>query len=241
MKKMTKRQKKKFKWFIAFIIFVVWASYFSYYMWKNDLSISDAKKQLLWEEKGEQIKNPSPNPLPLSLKEGEEDGPIKKEEVNIIREKSLIDFDNLPIWVDFWTPVSLWATKFTYSDLKWLEVNAGSFEKENINCDNVTDFLSSTINTWFYWNTCRKVISDDDGISFYVIKLSEDKSEYIYEKHYILYNKWLYGVYEIVSWISVDEDNIGLDIQAQHSVLKEKNEDYAVLEVVDSLFKKIIK
>ena len=70
MKKMTKRQKKKFKWFIAFIIFVVWASYFSYYMWKNDLSISDAKKQLLWEEKGEQIKNPSPNPLPLSLKEG---------------------------------------------------------------------------------------------------------------------------------------------------------------------------
>ena len=48
-------------------------------------------------------------------------------------------------------------------------------------------------------------------------------------------------MYEIVSWISVDEDNIWLDIQAQHSVLKEKNDDYAVLEVVDSLFKKIIK
>ena len=116
-----------------------------------------------------------------------------------------------------------------------------SFEKEDINCDNVTDFFGNSLNTWFYWNTCRKVISDDEGISFYIIKLSEDKSEYIYEKHYILYNKWLYGVYEIVSWISVDEDNIWLDIQAQHSVLKEKNDDYAVLEVVDSLFKKIIK
>jgi hypothetical protein len=137
--------------------------------------------------------------------------------------------------------VSLWATKFTYSDLKWLEVNAGSFEKEDINCGNVTDFLDSSLNTWFYWNTCRNIVSDDEGISYYVIKLWESKEEYIYEKHYILYNKGLYGVYEILSWISVDEENIWLDIQAQNSVLKEKNEDFAVLEVVDSLFKKITK
>jgi len=236
MKKMTKRQKRKFRWFLGFLIFILWVSYFSYYMWKNDLTVSDAKKQLwLWEE------TKVVNTVDEVKSSKVEEVKTKNEPIEAIREKSLIDFDNLPIWVDFWTPVSLGATKFTYSDLKWLEVNVGSFEKEDINCDNVTDFLGNSLNTWFYWNTCRKVISDDEGISFYIIKLSEDKSEYIYEKHYILYNKWLYGVYEIVSWISVDEDNIWLDIQAQHSVLKEKNDDYAVLEVVDSLFKKIIK
>jgi hypothetical protein len=222
----------------------VWISYGSYYMWKNDLNISDAKKQLWVVDK---VQKTDTSRYVESTKEDKESSEISSDiktqskTVDISREESLIDFDNLPIWVDFWTPVSLGATKFTYSDLKWLEVNAGSFAKEDINCENITDFLGNSLNTWFYWNTCRNVVSNDDGISFYVIKLSDDKKEYIYEKHYILYNKWLHGVYEIVSWISVDEENIALDIQAQHSVLKEKHDDFAVLEVVDSLFKKIIK
>ena len=124
MKKMTKRQKRKFRWFLGFLIFILWVSYFSYYMWKNDLTVSDAKKQLwLWEE------TKVVNTVDEVKSSKVEEVKTKNEPIEAIREKSLIDFDNLPIWVDFWTPVSLGATKFTYSDLKWLEVNVGSFEK----------------------------------------------------------------------------------------------------------------
>jgi hypothetical protein len=105
----------------------------------------------------------------------------------------------------------------------------------------VTEILKEKINTWFYWNTCRTVLNNDESkwISFFVIKLSEDKEYYIYEKHYML--KWFYSKYELESSINADTNNISDDIQVQNNELKTKNKDYKILEIVDSLFEDIIK
>jgi len=259
IKKLTKKQKQNVKKSLFLIFFVVSISYISYYawnyMWKNNLNINDAKKQL-WI-----VKKDKPDDVPFAKELMQETNKEKKKitktlltekpdntentnqyDDSMVEIKSNINLNNLPVWTDFWTPVSLWDSKFTYSDLKWLEVKYQEYEKKDVNCWNITEFLQKDLNTWFYWNTCRKIVSDDDGISFYVIKLSDDKEEYIYEKHYILYKKWYYWIHELLSWISVDKENISMDIQAQNSELREKNTtDFPVLEIVDNLFYEIVK
>lgn len=240
---LTKKQKQKLKNIFFFLLFIWAVSYASYYVGRNDMGLSDAKKQLwvVQEELEQSIDNTQKDTEEEKSNTSESDAPIK--EFEDIQEWDL-DLGVFPVGVDFGTPVSLWDKRFTYSDLKGLEIMAWEFEKQTVNCENLSDYLWASLNTWFYWNTCRNVVSDEDGVSFYVIRLDEDKSQYIYEKHYILYKKWLYGVYELESSIGVDEDNIAVDIQAQNGNLKEKNpenggEDFKVLEIVDQLFKKI--
>jgi len=63
-----------------------------------------------------------------------------------------------------------------------------------ISCENLTDYLSDNINTWFYWNTCRDLIKDK-AITFYVLQLNGE--EYVYQKHYVDFINSFYGSYDI--------------------------------------------
>jgi hypothetical protein len=133
---------------------------------------------------------------------------------------------------EFWTPTDLWGGKYSYTDLKWLELISDT--NPNLECESLTSELSDKIDTWFFWNTCRP-ISWDEWLSFYVIRLDWDN--YIYEKHYYLSYKWIYWVQELEKGTWVDSKNIW----EKNKELKEKNEDYPILKITDELFKQILK
>lgn len=167
----------------------------------------------------------------------------KKDETStnkLIWEENNIVFAELPEWWDFGNVVKLWEKSFTYSDIKWFEVkkekleNIDCWKNENTNTYFVTEFLWERQNSWYYWNTCRDLIKDN-GISFYVTRLSWD--DYFYEKHYLDFVHGFYGVYEIEKGQWVDKDNIS----DKNKELKELNETFKQTEIVDNLFKKIIK
>ncbi len=121
-------------------------------------------------------------------------------------------------------------TSFTYSDIKWLEIKQK--ESLNVTCENITEFLSSNLKTYFYWNTCRDIV-DGKWISVYVVRLSNEN--YIYEKHYINSSENLYWVYEIEKWIWVTKENLA----DKNNELKAKNEWNVWITVTDNLFRKI--
>lgn len=167
----------------------------------------------------------------------------EKEIEEIIYDK--IDLKNddiiltLPKWWAFGHPISLWENWFTYSDISGLEITKYPFSSE-VNCENITDFLTEKIGTWLYWNTCRNILPTKEWekskwISIYVIRL--DLDNYYYEKHFLNFDKWLYWSYEIEKGTWVDKENIS----EKNSELKEKNKDILNIEIVNNLFKEIIK
>ncbi len=168
----------------------------------------------------------------------------KKEEETetkeLIWDENDVVFTELPQGWDFWNFIKLWEKSFTYSDIKWLEIKKEILAK--INCGKnedtdkyfVTEFLWEKLNSYYYWNTCRDLIKDK-GLWFYVIRLDWEK--YFYEKHYIDLVHWFYWVYELETWTGVTKDNIS----DKNKELKEKNRDFKNVEIVDNLFKKIIK
>ena len=151
-----------------------------------------------------------------------------------------IVFTELPEWGDFWNVIKLWEKSFTYSDIKWLEVKKELFQ--NISCDKnedtdkyfVTEFLWEKLSSYYYWNTCRDLVKDK-GFGFYVVRIDWDN--YFYEKHYIDSIHWFYWVYELETWTWVTKENIS----DKNKELKEKNREFGNTEIVDNLFKKIIK
>lgn len=142
-----------------------------------------------------------------------------------------ISTSTLPSSTNYGTPTELWNWKVTYSDLKWLEIKR--YENSTLTCETLSQELWSIIDWWFYWNTCRPV-SWEEWISFYVIRLVGDN--YVYEKHYFLSTKWIYWVQELENWTWVSIDNIW----EKNQQLKEKNWEYDIIEVADSLFKEIL-
>ncbi len=153
------------------------------------------------------------------------------EDTVIGEENSSIDIP-LPVSQAFGNPISLGVNSFTYSQINGLEI----MKQDNlweVTCDNLTESLEKTINTWFYWNTCRDTIKDK-GISFYVIRL-EWQDAYVYEKHYIDYVHGLHTIYEIETWTGVTKDNIA----EKNTQLKEENDTFQTVPLVDSLVKTI--
>jgi len=138
----------------------------------------------------------------------------------------LIDF---PISTKYGEPLMLWEDSFTYTQIKWLEVQKQILPE--LDCDGVTEYLWESINTWYYWNTCRDIVKDK-WIKFNVIRLDGDN--YVYERHYVDFTKWLYGVYELETGEWVDKDNI----QEKNNELKEQ--DFPTLEIVDDLMRDIL-
>jgi len=161
---------------------------------------------------------------------------IEEEEVKV-SEKTEKIYEDIAVWElpsneKFWTPIDLGNWKISYSDLNGLEI------KRDINpklvCEKVTSVLADKLSGWFFWNTCRP-IEEDEWISFFVIRLDWD--DYIYEKHYYLSYSGLYWIQELEKWTWVTS----ADIWEKNSELKEKNDDYAILEITDELFKEILK
>lgn len=162
----------------------------------------------------------------------------EKKDTTISYEEKIIGTEwdsvslNLPKSELFWNPISLGASSFTYSGIEWFEIIKQ--DVSDISCENITDTLSNSINSWFYWNTCRDIIKEK-GISFYVLKLTENDS-YIYQKHYVDYIHGFYGIYDIESWEGVTKENI----QDKNNEYKDKNETIANISTVDDLMKAIV-
>lgn len=138
-------------------------------------------------------------------------------------------FIELPTSTKYGEPLLLGEDSFTYTQIKGLEI-----QKETlwvVSCDDVTDFLTNRLSTWYYWNTCRDIVKDK-WIKFNVIKLVGN--EYVYERHYIDFTKWLYGTYELETGTWIDKDNI----EEKNNELKE--EEFPTIEIVDDLMKDIL-
>lgn len=152
----------------------------------------------------------------------------------------LFEINILPKGWDYGDIVKLWEKSFTYSDIKWLEVNQEKFW--NITCDKneetgkyfVTELLSEKQKSWYYWNTCRDIIKWK-WISFFVTRLEWDN--YVYEKHYIDTQHGLYWIYELERWDGATSENLS----DKNKELKATNGDFESLSVVDSLFRQITK
>lgn len=136
---------------------------------------------------------------------------------------------NLPISTQYGEPLMLWENSFTYTQIKGLEVEKQVLSE--ISCDEITEFLTEKLNTWYYWNTCRNIVKDK-WIKFNVIRLAGDA--YIYERHYMDFEKWLYGTYELETGTWVDKDTIA----DKNDELKEKK--FPTIEIVDGLIRDIL-
>ena len=168
----------------------------------------------------------------------------------LIWEEDNLVYTDLPKWWDFGNVVKLWENSFTYSDIKWLEINKEIFQ--DINCWKnedtdeyfVTEFLWEKISSWYYWNTCREIIKWK-LISFFVIRL--DWNNYIYEKNYLDTSNWFYWIYEIEKGELFTDEDLSISeklekLKAKRKELKENNaKNKNRLSVVDNLFKKIAK
>lgn len=155
---------------------------------------------------------------------------------NITYEKKLFWEDGESLYMSFpksevfWEMISLWETSFTYSNIDNFEVVWK--DVSNINCSNITEPLKESLNSWFYWNTCRDIIKEK-WIKFNVIRLDGEK--YIYERHYIDYSHSLYWIYVIEEWTGVTSDNI----KEKNSELKAK--EFENVKIVDELFYEIVR
>lgn len=147
----------------------------------------------------------------------------------IVTEK--VNLNTLPVWWDFWNPVDIWLGKFTYSDIKWLQVEKLINADLALDSDSVNEFLADRIDWWFFWNSLRPV-SWEEGVSFYLIRLEWDK--YFYEKHYYT-NSWFYWVLVLETWSWIDLNWLS----EKNTQLKEKNIDFTITTISDKLFKKL--
>ena len=138
---------------------------------------------------------------------------------------------NLPSSETYGNPMSLSQESFTYSNIDGFEIHKQDVSE--MNCENITDTLSESLNTWFYWNTCRDIIKEK-GISFYVLRLDGEK--YVYEKHYIDYVHGFYATYTVDTGTGIDKDTIA----EKNSEFKERNDGFVLVEVTDSLMKSIV-
>jgi hypothetical protein len=178
--------------------------------------------------------------------------------INVEKEKELgkidlIDIKNLPTWGSFGDPKELWDWKITYSDLKWLEIKKVDDDffgcDINVETDNyyISEYLDKITDSYYWWNTCRPFPINgtgekDNWISYFVLRL--DWVGYKYEKHIFLKN-WIYWMYELESWdnLVLEEDSVqekNAKLKIKNDELKEKNSEYNNLDIVDSLFKKLI-
>jgi len=142
-----------------------------------------------------------------------------------------VNLSSLPVWWDFWNPVNVWLGKFTYSDIKWLQVEKLINANLTLDSDSVNEFLADRIDWWFFWNSLRPV-SWEEWVSFYLIRLEWDK--YFYEKHYYT-NSWFYWVLVLENWSWIDLNWLS----EKNTQLKEKNIDFTITTISDKLFKKL--
>lgn len=72
-----------------------------------------------------------------------------------------------------------------------------------------------------------------------MLRLNDEGTEYIYEKHYILVSKGWYGTYELQTGIPADKTHIDADMRTQSDLLKSARFDASPISIVDDLFMKL--
>ncbi len=158
-----------------------------------------------------------------------------------------LDISSLPVWANFWEPREIWNWKITYSDIKWLNIELLSSNIYDCGQNTetweyyVTEILNEKLDSYFWWNTC-KPFWDEEWISYYVLRL--DWTSFIYEKHIYL-NNWIYWIYNLETWENFIEENeetqsILTKLQEKNTELKEKNDTFTIVEIVNDLFTKIL-
>ena len=138
---------------------------------------------------------------------------------------------NTPSFVDYGDPVATSDNSFVYNQVRGLEIFREQLEEE-LSCDDLTDFLTERLRTWYFWNTCR-VIDNERWLKFNVIRLQWE--EYIYERHYIDRVSSLYAVLELERWTWIEND-----------MLPEKNTElrdaeFPLIEIWDALMRELIR
>lgn len=63
---------------------------------------------------------------------------------------------NTPSFVDYGDPVATSDNSFVYNQVRGLEIFREQLEEE-LSCDDLTDFLTERLRTWYFWNTCRVI------------------------------------------------------------------------------------
>ena len=140
-----------------------------------------------------------------------------------------LSFESLPVDASYGEAIKLGEDSFTYSQIKWLEVRVSPVA--NASCASLTDFLKTRITTWFYWNTCRDLVSNK-ALYYNVIRLEGEA--YVYERHYVDFVHSLYGSYELERGEWVTSENIA----EKNTELKGKV--FENLEIVDGLMRDIV-
>ncbi|MCH8518760.1 hypothetical protein LAT59_03300 [Candidatus Gracilibacteria bacterium] len=138
---------------------------------------------------------------------------------------------NTPSFVEYGDAVQTSDTSFIYNQVRGLEVFIEQTAEE-LTCDDLTEFLTARLQSWYFWNTCR-FISGERGLKFNVLRLSGE--EYVYERHYIDNKSGLYGILELERGEGIDRD-----------MLPEKNtefrdREFPLIEVADSLLRELVR
>lgn len=169
----------------------------------------------------------------LNVFEDEEDYLVENE-MSTEKENNVekINMDDLPENSDFGSPTEIKEGLFTYTDIKWLELKNIWVNWPTLDSDSVTSFLTDNISWWFYWNSLRPILWDR-WVSFYVIRLEDDK--YFYEKHYYLSNG-LYWTILLDTWTWFDLDSLS----DKNQEFSEKNDNFVITNITDKLFINIL-
>ena len=136
-----------------------------------------------------------------------------------------------PSFVEFWDAVSVSDTSFVYNQVRGLEIFREQ-QSEEIICEDITDFLTERLRSWFFWNTCRPIVSER-GLKFNVLRL--DWESYIYERHYIDIIASLYWVLELERWTGIDRENIA----EKNTELRDV--EFPLIEVWDGLMRDLLR
>lgn len=151
------------------------------------------------------------------------------QETQLIGEEDNTLLLNLPTSSKYGEPIRLWEASFTYSGIKWFEVEKKIIPP--VSCETLAQYLSETQSSWFYWNTCRDIVKEK-GIYFNLIRLEGEN--YVYERQYIDFEHGLFGSFELETGTGITKDTI----QEKNTQLKDEN--FPVLEVVDDLMRDIV-
>ena len=152
----------------------------------------------------------------------------------------------MPISNTFWRPLNLWNWEITYSNISGLVIKKDNFIKSEIRDDNVWKpdsswYLNKNLDSPFiYWNSFRSIDLDNPsyGSSFYVLRKKDDK--YIYEKYYFDFRHNLKWVLEIEKFDSL-WGSVSVEMSELNWELRNKNKDFEIVKITDSLFREIVR
>lgn len=199
---------------------------------QSELSQNISEEQVISEEKtpAEEVK--TSETLQTSEEEKIQENVVFSDEALLVTDENTSElYQKLPTSALYGDPLRISETSFTYSGVKGLEIRENIFPTE-MTCEGITDYLSETLNSWYYWNTCRDIIKDK-WIKFNVLRLEWEN--YIYERHYFDFVHGLYGVMELERGLGITSDML----PEQNKAFSEK--EFPVLEVVDELIRDIVK